>query len=81
MGSPGAQFTKPRDEWSVQAQPTGNAHCVSVYTGKASFFPPTCSSSLCLTVVVPGEADPQVVMPGAVEVSDELHLGSAVHRR
>lgn len=38
-------------------------------------FPP------CLTVVVPGEADPQVVVPGAVEVSDELHLGSAVHRR
>lgn len=33
LGSPGAQFTKPSDEWSVQAQPTANTECVSV-TGK-----------------------------------------------
>lgn len=39
------------------------------------------SVSPCLTVVVPGEADPQVVILGVVEVSDELHLGSAVDRR
>lgn len=34
-----------------------------------------------LTVVVPGEADPDVVNFGVVEVPDELHLRSAVHRR
>lgn len=37
LGSPGAQFMKPRDEWSVQAQPTGNTHCVSV-TSVCLFF-------------------------------------------
>lgn len=33
-----------------------------------------------LTVVVPGEADPDVVIFGVVEVPDELHLRSAVNR-
>lgn len=58
-------------------------HSVSVTGGGASLprSSLTQSISLCLTVAVPGEADPQVVMPGAVEVSDELYLGSAVHRR
>lgn len=32
-------------------------------------------------MAVPGEADPQVVVPGVVETPDELHLGSAVERR
>lgn len=31
-----------------------------------------------LTVVVPGEADPDVVTSGVVEAPDELHLRSAV---
>lgn len=33
---------------------------------------------LRLTVAVPGESDPDVVVFGVVEVPDELHLGSAV---
>lgn len=39
------------------------------------------SISRSLTVAVPGEANPQVMILGVVEVSDELHLGSAVDRR
>lgn len=34
-----------------------------------------------LTVAVPGEADPNVVIFGVVEVPDELHLRPAVERR
>lgn len=34
-----------------------------------------------LTVAVPGEADPKVVIFGVVEVPDKLHLCSAVKRR
>lgn len=34
-----------------------------------------------LTVVVPGETDPDVVNIGGVEFPDELHLRSAVNRR
>lgn len=34
-----------------------------------------------LTVAVPGEADPKVVIFGVVEVPDELHLCPAVERR
>lgn len=34
-----------------------------------------------LTVAVPGEADPNVVIFGVVQVPDELHLRPAVERR
>lgn len=34
-----------------------------------------------LTVVVPGESDPDVVFFGVVEVPDELHFRPAVNRR
>lgn len=34
--------------------------------------------TVTLTVPVPGESDPDIVVFGVVEVPDELHLGSAV---
>lgn len=57
----------------------GSCTCVCSHDQSRDSFVVTLFS--CLTVVVPGEADPQVVVLGVVEVPDELHLGPAVNGR
>lgn len=90
LGSPGAQLRKPRDVLSVQAQPTAkHTRRFRITEVGAHVYVPIIKSEIpfvvtlfsCLTVVVPGEADPQVVVLGVVEVPDELHLGPAVNGR
>lgn len=89
LGSPGAQLRKPRDVLSVQAQPTAKTRNDSASEVRARVYVPIIKTEIpfvvtlfsCLTVVVPGEADPQVVVLGVVEVPDELHLGPAVNGR
>lgn len=83
MGSPGAQLRKPRDVSSVQAQPTAtwNELALERDRGGCTRNMGAAKSEAVLTVAVPGEADPQVVIFGVVEVPDELHLCPAVKRR
>lgn len=82
FGSPWAQFRKPRGVWSVQAQPTRKTESEgSNLEVSAHFWSFVLWFLFPLTVVVSGEADPQVVVLGVVEVPDELHLRSAVDGR
>lgn len=71
---------KPKDVLSVQAQPTRTADKRGFTTKNKNSNEPIVTSLVLstLTVAVPGEADPHVVIFGGVEVPDELHLGPAV---
>lgn len=89
FGSPGAQLRKPTAVLSVQAQPTRKSNVkahiqiLHVYFKRQVQIENNIAMTVLLsistlTVVVPREADPDVVIFGVVHVPDELHICSLV---